>query len=88
MSLFVSFLKWITFSSRNSAKDVGTSSRRFNCKFGGQSVYLMIFILEPAPQSTHLQKHFKFLAHLLSKLTIGENFSGWEFSLQHNRGVE
>lgn len=88
MSLFVSFLKWITFSSRNSAKDVGTSSRRFNCKFGGQSVYLMIFILEPAPQSTHLQKHFKFLAHLLSKLTIGENFPGWEFSLQHNRGVE
>lgn len=81
------FLKRIDFSSRNSAKDVGTSSRRFNCKFGGQSVYLMILVLEPVPWSTHLQKHFKFLAHLLSKLTIGENFPGWDFSLQHNSKI-
>lgn len=82
------FLKLIAFSSRNSAKDVGTSSRCFNCRFGGQSVYLMILILEPVPPSTHLQKKFTFLAHLLSKLTTGENFPGWEFSLQNNGGME
>lgn len=69
LSLFVSSLAWIAFSSRDSAKDAGTSSRYFSCRFRGRAVYPMVLILESAPRSAHLQRNDQVSAHLVSKLT-------------------